>query len=330
LTERRLLPTPARAFWVAAPGQGELRLESLPEPGPGEVLVHTLFSAVSRGSESLVFRGKVPVSEYERMRCPYQQGDFPGPLKYGYSNVGRVVLGPPELEGRAVFCLFPHQTSYVIEADAVVPLPDGVPVERAVLAANLETAVNALWDARPLLGDSVSVIGAGVVGCLLARLLARVPGVEVELVDVRAEREAVAWALGVDFRLPEAASPERDLVFHASASEAGLCTALELAGRGATIMELSWYGDQAVALPLGADFHARRLTLASSQVGTMSHNARPRFDYSLRLAFALSLLNDPAFDVLFTEEEAFDALPQSMKRLSDPATDVLCHRVRYG
>jgi threonine dehydrogenase-like Zn-dependent dehydrogenase len=324
------LPTPARAFWVVAPGQGEIRLEPLPEPGPNQVLVKTLFSAVSRGTESLVFRGQVPPSEYERMRCPHQQGEFPGPVKYGYSNVGRILLGPAELEGRLVFCLYPHQTSYVVEREEVALVPDDVPAERAVLAANLETAVNAVWDARPSLGDRVSVVGAGVIGCLLARLIGRMPGTEVELVDVRPEREAVATALGVDFRVPDASSLERDLVFHASASAAGLRTALELAGTGAKIVELSWFGDREISLPLGAAFHARRLSLVSSQVGTVSPNARPRFDYAQRMAFALSLLNDPAFDLLFSDEAAFDSLPETMNALADPGTDVLCQRVRYG
>jgi len=330
LIESGLLPTQARAFWVLGPGQGEVRFEPLSEPGPSQVLVQTLFSAVSRGTESLVFRGKVPPSEYARMRCPHQQGEFPGPLKYGYSNVGRVVLGPPELEGRVVFCLYPHQTSYVVDREAVVLVPDDVPPERAVLAANLETAVNALWDALPLVGDRVSVIGAGVLGCLVARLVGRIPGVEVELVDVRPGRAGVAAALSVDFRLPADATPARDLVFHASATSAGLQTALEVVDAGTKVVELSWFGDQLVSLPLGAAFHARRLTLASSQVGTISPNARRRFDYSRRLAFALSLLNDPAFDVLFSEEEEFEMLPRSLLRLADPATDVLCHRVRYG
>ena len=323
-------PSLARAFWVVAKGRGEILDEPLPEPGPGQVLVRALFSAVSRGTEMLVFRGEVPESETGRMRCPHQRGEFPAPVKYGYSSVGRVVRGAPELEGRVVFCLHPHQTSYVVDRTAVIPVPADVPAERAVLAANLETAVNALWDAAPLLGDRVTVIGAGVIGCLVARLASRLPAVEVELVDVRPERAAVAAALGVQFARPEAASTGRDLVFHASASEGGLRRALELADRGAKIIELSWFGDREVLLPLGAAFHVHRLTLASSQVGTVSPAARRRFDHAERLALALSLLNDPAFDVLFSKEQDFEALPEAMALMADPNADVLCHRVRYG
>jgi threonine dehydrogenase-like Zn-dependent dehydrogenase len=330
LTEPGYLPTPARAFWIAAPLHGEIREERLPVPGPGQVLVRTLWSAVSRGSESLVFRGKVPPSEYSRMRCPHQEGEFPAPVKYGYSSVGRVELGAPELEGRTVFCLHPHQTMYVVAQSSITLVPDSVPPERAVLAANLETAVNALWDARPLIGDRIAVVGAGVVGCLLARLLGRLPGADVELIDVRPERAAIAAELGVAFRSPGNASPGRDLVFHTSGSEAGLRTALELADHGSRVVELSWFGDQPVTLPLGESFHVRRLELRSSQVGSVSPRARRRFDHANRLAFALSLLNDPAFDVLFSEEAGFDELPATLARLSDPDTSVLCHRVRYA
>jgi 2-desacetyl-2-hydroxyethyl bacteriochlorophyllide A dehydrogenase len=314
---------------VAAPGRGEIREEELPLPGPDQVLVRTLWSAVSRGTESLVFRGKVPPSEYVRMRCPHQRGEFPAPVKYGYSSVGRVELGAPELEGRIVFCLYPHQTMYVVDRAAVTPVPDSVPPERAVLAANLETAVNALWDACPQIGDRVTVVGAGVLGCLLARLLGRLPGAEVELVDVRPERAGVATELGVAFRHPADASPARDLVFHTSASQSGLKTALELLDDGGRVVELSWFGDQPVSLPLGEAFHVKRLAISSSQVGSVSPHARRRFTHATRLAFALSLLNDPAFDVLFSEEAAFDQLPETLARLSDPATSVLCHRVRY-
>lgn len=328
-SELRALPTAGRAFWVVAEGRGAIRPEPVFEPGPGQVLVRALFSAVSRGTESLVFSGKVPESEFQRMRCPFQSGEFPFPVKYGYANVGRVELGPPELEGRAVFCLFPHQSTYVVAREAVRLVPDGVPPERAVLAANLETAINAVWDARPLLGDRISVVGAGVLGCLVARLVGRLPGADVELVDLRPERAEIAAALGVQFRRPEQASPERDLVFHASASAQGLRTALALADHGAKIVELSWFGDQDVALPLGEAFHVRRLTLTSTQVGTISPEARRRFDYARRLDFALELLNDPAFDVLFSDELDFESLPEQMPRIADASSGVLCSRVRY-
>ena len=319
----------ARAFWVVEPGCGELRAEELALPASGEVLVRALYSAVSRGSESLVFHGRVPVSEYQRMRCPHQVGEFPGPVKYGYSSVGVVRAGGAELLGRPVFCLFPHQSAYVVPAHAVLPLPAGVPPERAVLAANMETAINAVWDAAPRLGDRVTVVGAGVVGCLCAYLLARHPGVTVELVDLRAERAEIAHAFGASFAQPEAAQRERDLVLHASGSEAGLCTGLELAGANATVLELSWFGDVRVSLPLGAAFHVQRLSLRSSQVGTVSPRARARFDHRTRLALALELCRDPLLERLIDAESRFENLPDTMPRLALSGSGSLCHRLHY-
>lgn len=319
----------ARAFWTVEPGRGELRSEAVPLPAAGEVLVRTWFSAVSRGTESLVFQGRVPTSERQRMRCPFQAGEFPGPLKYGYSSVGRVEVGSGELVGQTVFCLFPHQSAYVVPERAVLPVPARVPPERAVLAANLETAINAVWDAAPRLGDRVTVVGAGVVGCLCAYLLARHPGVTVELVDVRAERAELARALGATFALPEDAHRDRDLVVHASGREAGLRSSLELAGTDATLLELSWFGETEVSLPLGGAFHARRVCLRSSQVGTVSPNARARFDHRTRLALALELCEDPLLDRLFDTDIRFEELPEAMPRLTMPERGSLCQRVRY-
>ena len=317
----------ACAFWTVRAGFGELRSEPLAPPRAGQVLVQTLYSAVSRGTESLVFQGRVPASEYQRMRCPAQQGDFPGPLKYGYSSVGVVEAGPRELLGQVVFCLYPHQSAYVVAESAVLPVPRAVPAERAVLAANLETALNAVWDAAPRAGDRIAIVGGGVLGCLCAYLLGRHPGVAVELVDLRLERAGVARALGVQFALPADAQRERDLVVHASGTETGLRTSLELAARDSTVLELSWFGDAEVSLPLGAAFHHKRLSLRSSQVGTVSPNARPRFDHRARLALALELCQDPALDVLIDAESPFDTLPDLMPRLA--AGGALCHRLRY-
>jgi 2-desacetyl-2-hydroxyethyl bacteriochlorophyllide A dehydrogenase len=319
----------ARAFWIAEPGRGEIRREALREPSDGEVVVRTLYSGVSRGTEALVFTGRVPPSEYRRMRAPFQEGDFPGPVKYGYASVGVVERGPVALGGRTVFVLYPHQTRYVVPADAVHPLPAPIPPRRAVLAANLETAVNALWDAAPLVGDRVVVIGAGTVGSLVAWLAGRVPGTTVQLVDTNPARADVARALGVGFALPDELTADADLVVHASGAPAGLDLAIATAGFEARIVELSWYGTERVTLSLGTAFHVRRLTLLSSQVGTIAPLKRARTDASCRLALALELLDDPALDVLVTDESAFEDLPEVMPRLAAGSGATLCHVVRY-
>jgi threonine dehydrogenase-like Zn-dependent dehydrogenase len=317
---------PTEAFWVRAPGTGELRPVELPAPEPGDVLVRTRFTGVSRGTETLVFRGEVPPAEYARMRAPFQDGDFPGPVKYGYLNVGEVEEGPAELLGRTVFCLYPHQTRYRVPASAVLPVPDGVPADRAVLAGTVETALNALWDARPRLGDRISVVGGGMVGCSVAALLALIPGVDVELVDVDARRSVTAAALGVGFASPDLARDGRDLVVHASASGAGLQRSLDLVAPEGTVLELSWYGDRAVSVGLGGRFHSGRLILRASQVGTVAH---PRRSYSERLALALQLLADPRFDALLSGHSPFSELPEVLPALASGALPALCHVITY-
>ena len=318
----------ARAFWLRSPGRAEIREVELPRRADHEVLVRSLYSGVSRGTETLVFRGGVPENQYAAMRAPFQEGEFPGPVKYGYLNVGVVEEGPGELVGRTVFCLYPHQTRYVVPASAVTVVPDGIPAGRAVLAGTVETAVNALWDAAPLIGDRIAVIGAGMVGAGVAALLARFPGVRVQLVDALPARAGIAEALGVDFALPEEAAGDCDLVVHASATEAGLTRALELLAPEGTVIELSWYGDRKVTLPLGETFHSRRLAIRSSQVGTVSP-ARPGRTYADRLRLALDLLADPALDALITGESTFEELPRVMPRIASGELPGLCHRVVY-
>jgi NADPH:quinone reductase-like Zn-dependent oxidoreductase len=319
----------ARAFWVTAPGRGQIRTQQLRSPDPGELLIRTLASAVSRGSESLVFRGKVPQSEWRRMRCPFQEGDFPAPVKYGYSTVGVVEEGPDESLGRRVFCLHPHQDWFVVPGDAVIEVPEDVPNRRAALAANMETAINGLWDAAPGPGDRIAVIGAGAVGCLFGALAARLPGAEVELIDIDPAREAIVTALGCRFARPRQASAEADLVVHASGTPEGLATALTTAGFEATVLEMSWYGTRMVPLGLGGAFHSRRLTLRSSQVGSLSASRRQRWSHRRRLALALSLLRDPVFETLLSGESEFAALPELMPRLAVTPAGILCHTLRY-
>ncbi|MDD7917690.1 zinc-dependent alcohol dehydrogenase [Actinomycetospora callitridis] len=316
-----------RAFRVESPGRGSIVEVPLPDPGPDDVVVRTLHSAVSRGTETLVFRGEVPTSQYERMRAPFQAGDFPGPVIYGYLAVGVVEQGPGA--GRTVFCLHPHQERFVVPASMVVEVPDSVPPGRAVLAGTVETAVNALWDAAPRVGDRIAVIGAGMVGASVAGVLATFPGVRVELVDVDGSRRAVADALGVGFATPDAAAGECDLVLHASATEAGLARSLELLGDEGEVIEMSWYGERAPRVPLGEAFHSRRLTIRASQVGKVAPARRPRWSLSDRLGLALRLLADPRFDALITDTCAFEDLPTVLPALAAGERPGLGVRVSY-
>jgi hypothetical protein len=311
------------------PGKAEIRAGTLaPLPG-GQVRVRALCGALSRGTESLVCSGRVPPSEYRRMRAPFMVGDFPFPVKYGYATVGRVEAGPESLTGRTVFSLHPHQTLFDIPAEAAIPLPDDVPPARAVLAANMETALNALWDAQPGPADRIAIVGAGVVGSLVAWLCARLPGAEVTLVDIDSSRAALAGALEVKFAAPSDAPRDCDLVVHASGQASGLATAIDLAGDEATILELSWYGEGDVPVPFGGAFHSRRLKLVSSQVGKIAPSHRARWDHRRRLCAALSLLRSPRLDALLAPAIPFERLPGEISRILSPGSGILCQRIVY-
>ncbi len=319
----------ARAFWLREPGHGELRTVEVGDPAPDEVLVRSVCSGVSRGTELLVFRGGVPAAQADQMRAPFQEGDFPAPVKYGYLNVGRVEVGPTDLLGRTVFCLHPHQTAYVVPTSAVVVVPDGVPASRAVLAGTVETAVNALWDAAPLVGDRVAVVGGGMVGLTVARLLTGIPGTQVTVVDVEPARAEVADRLGVRFALADDAPGDCDLVVHASGTGCGLQLALDLLAADGTVLDLSWYGDDAVTLRLGGRFHTHRLAIRASQVGAVAQSRRGRRTTRQRLQLALELLRDPRYDALLTGSSPFDELPRVLRALGDGSLHALCHTITY-
>lgn len=321
--------TNARAFWITEPGCGELRSAVVANPGPEEVSIETLYSAVSRGTELLVYSGRIPPSEYQRMRAPFQEGDFPGPVKYGYINVGRVTHGREDLIGQDVFSLYPHQTHFVVPADAVTVIPDRVPASRAVLAAYLQTAVNGIWDGAPRTGDRIAVVGAGAVGALIAWLARSQTGTGVELIDIDAAKAATAEALGVAFRLPDRASRDVDLVFEASGTADGLRLALELAGFEAKIVVMSWFGTRPVEVPLGGAFHSQRLSLVSSQVSHIAESQRSRWDFARRSSLVMRLLEHDELDALITGESRFEELPELFRDLARDGGGVLCHRIAY-
>lgn len=319
----------ATAYWIEAPARGALRGEAVPGPGAGEVLVRTLYTGISRGTESLVFRGEVPAGERERMRAPFQAGDFPGPVKYGYLNVGVVEQGPAELVGRTVFALYPHQSAFVVPAAAVAVVPDDVPARRAVLAGAVETAVNILWDAAPLVGDRVTVIGAGMIGCAVARLARGIPGVEATIVDIDSTKAEVCERLGVAYAPPAEAPRDRDLVIDTSGSDEGLQLAIDTAATEGEIIEASWFGDRTASVRLGGAFHSRRLTIRSSQVGLVAPRRRGTRTTNDRLRLALRLLRDPAFEHLLTGESSWRDLPEVMAAIAAGSLPGLCHTIDW-
>ena len=320
----------AQALWYVAPGRVEIREERLAAPRPGEVRVRALFGALSRGTEALVLAGRVPESEFERMRAPFMGGSFPFPVKYGYATVGRIENGPEEQLGRIVFALHPHQHLFNIPESAIVALPETVLPQRAVLAANMETALNAVWDSAAGPADRIAIVGAGTVGALVAFLCSGLAGAEVMLVDINERRAELAQKLGVRFAKPETAKGDCDLVVHASGTAAGLRTALALAGEEATVLELSWYGDTPVAAPLGGAFHSRRLRLISSQVGQVASSHRPRWTHNRRLAAAIDLLADSRLDALLAPMVSFYDLPRRLPDILDARNGVVCQLISYS
>ena len=318
----------AQALWYVGPGRTEIRAETIAPPRPGEVRVRAIASALSRGTERLVFSGLVPESEFDRMRAPFMGGAFPYPVKYGYAMVGRLEDGPAELKNRLGFALYPHQTVFNLAAENVVPLPDGLPAERAVLAANMETALNATWDGEADKAGRIAVVGAGVLGLLVARRCVKL-GRDVTVVDIELSRGEIARRLGAGFAPPGAAPGGCDLVVHTSASEAGLATALRLAAFEGTVLELSWYGANEVKLPLGGAFHSQRLKLVSSQVGHIAPSRRATWTHRRRLEEALRLLDDPALDALLAPPVAFADLPKRLPDILNPSSGVLCQLIRY-
>jgi threonine dehydrogenase-like Zn-dependent dehydrogenase len=218
----------------------------------------------------------------------------------------------------------------VVPSDALYLLPETVPASRAVLAANLETALNAVWDSGAAPGDRVAVIGGGSVGCLAAWVLGRMPGCDVELIDTNPHRRTIADALGISFAHPDSARPDADVVLHTSGSPEGLTLALRLAAFEATVCECSWYGARSVTLPLGESFHSRRLILKSSQVGSVAASHRGRWTLRRRMELALALLTDSALDLLINSEGPLADLPRVMERLARTPGDTIMHRVSYG
>jgi threonine dehydrogenase-like Zn-dependent dehydrogenase len=321
----------ARALWYVSRRKVDLRDTTLDERGPADAEIRMLYSGVSRGTERLVFNGLVAAPERERMRCPLQDGDFPFPVKYGYCAVGEVEAGPAHLVGRTVFTLAPHQTRFLAPTDrlSVVPVPANVPARRAILAANMETALNAVWDSGAGPGDRIVVVGGGVLGLLVTFIVAQIPGAEVTLVDLEPSRRDFAKLFGVRFQKPLDGPADCDVAFHASATGAGLACALACCGDEATVVELSWFGDQDPAVPLGAGFHSKRLRLISSQVGMVATSRRPRWSYARRLEKALGLLADDRLDQLITGDVAFDDLPAALPRILEPGAQGLMTAVTY-
>jgi NADPH:quinone reductase-like Zn-dependent oxidoreductase len=321
----------ARSLWYVRSGVAEIRTTSLSVPSDGFALVRTQFTRISRGTERLVLSGEVPDAEKVRMRAPLQEGTFPFPVKYGYCAVGVVEAGPAGMVGRTVFCLHPHQDQFLAPLAMLVPVPDDIPARRATLAANMETALNAVWDSGAGPADRIVIVGAGIVGLMVTALVARIPGADVTVIDIAEDRRGLVERFGAKFATAQSADTAgADVVFHTSVSAAGLNVAIASAGLEGTIVEMSWYGDREVPARLGGAFHSQRLKLVSSQVGQISAGHRPRWTYRRRMEAALGLLADERLDALVADEIAFADAPTELPRILAPGATGLAPVIRFG
>ncbi len=331
------------ALYFTAPRQITLRPEPCPAPGPGEVRVRTRLSAISPGTEMLIYRGQMPSGMAADETLAALRGDLTYPLKYGYAAVGEVVdLGPgvaSDWFGRLVFAFQPHQRCFVASVTALHPLPDDVPPERAVLLPNMETAVNLLMDGAPLIGERVVVLGQGVVGLLTTALLARFPLAALVTFDRYPLRRQMGLDLGATLSLDPLASDAveaarahlgaqgfydgADLTYEVSGNPQALDLALQLTGFAGRVILGSWYGTKRAALDLGGRFHRSRIRLISSQVSTLAPEHTARWDKARRLDVAWQMLRDLPPIAWITHRIPFDQAEQAYRLVDEHPEEAL-------
>jgi 2-desacetyl-2-hydroxyethyl bacteriochlorophyllide A dehydrogenase len=299
----------AVSVWLPRAREVELRRESVANVQPSDVRIAAIASAISHGTEMLVFRGLVP--EGLELDLPTLRGSFTFPIKYGYASVGRVVEAGADVGclavGDAVFVHHPHQSTYVVPATMPIRLPDGLDPLLGVFLANVETAVNVVVDAAPRLGERVAVFGQGVVGLLITQLLRRTGVSQIVVVEPVAQRRDLALALGADVALESGGSiSDVDLAIEVSGNAAALDAALNSVAFGGTVVVASWYGTKTVPLMLGGAFHRRRLRIVSSQVSTIDAALQPRWTHQRRLALASQLLSELELTSLITHRFPID------------------------
>jgi 2-desacetyl-2-hydroxyethyl bacteriochlorophyllide A dehydrogenase len=292
------MPGCSRSLWFVSPGSVEVREEPLAAPGPGEVLVQSVVSAISPGTEMLVYRGQVPADMALDASIPGLTDTFSYPVKYGYATVGRVTgLGAgvsPEWHERLVFALHPHESHFVTSPDELVPVPSGLGNEHAALFPHAEAAVTFLMDGRPAVGEDVAVFGQGVVGLMTTAFLARLPLTRLVTIDLHPLRRERSLELGahtwLDAATLDAMGGAFDLAYELSGSPAALDQAIAVTGFNGRVVIGSWYGDKRVELGLGRAFHRSRITLVSSQVSTIDPQWQGRWDKARRAAVAWRML----------------------------------------
>jgi len=316
-----------QALWHINPVSSDI-LRSEPEIQKNQCLLQSKYSLISVGTERTVSMGKVPVDLHDSMAVPYMKGAFSFPVKYGYSLVGKVLKGPSEWMGRNVHLMHPHQDYCYSNLSDLFILPPTIPLKRATLISNMETAVNAIWDSQVSIGDRVVVVGFGLIGSLVALIVRQIPGVEVQVVEIDKSRQQVARSLG--FGVSDSCKKNHfDMAFHASGSATGLQNAIDAVGLEGPIIELSWYGNRKVDISLGTTFHSLRKQLISSQVSFIPSTKQSGWDFKRRKKTVLNLLHNPVFDHLLDTEVPFKESPSVFEKIRNNDWEPLTCVVKY-
>ncbi|MEM9671559.1 MAG: zinc-binding alcohol dehydrogenase [Bacteroidota bacterium] len=319
--------TDTTALWHLSERESSIRSQSLPPLKTDECLIESLFSLVSSGTETLVANGQVPAELQDSMQVPYMEGSFGFPLKYGYSLVGKVIEGSENLVDRYVHLLHPHQQHCVVKETDVTVIPEGIPPQRAVLASNLETALNAVWDSHLSAGDRVLVVGMGLIGSLVALLASQFPATQIRVAETDPTRQSLAREQG--FSLYDPSDTPFDVAFHSSGSSTGLQTAIDAVGYEGQVIELSWYGTRSAEVKLGGSFHQQRKQIISSQVSQLPAHRQARWDYRRRKQTVLDLLQDDGWDDFLTATVDFTDVPALFDQLRLGDRSQLSWTLRY-
>ena len=279
-----------KSYWIDKKNKGYFKFGEISSINSNEIVVKTLFSGISYGTEKLVYSGKVPKSQRNLMKCPYQEGDFGNDIKYGYINVGKVVDGDKSYLGNNIFSLYPHQDFYKIPSNEALIIPNKIPLSRCLLIPNLETAINAVWDTLPSAGDRILVIGAGIVGLLTAYLINKIPGVNLFIVDKDPSKRKITKKLGINFLDAIPKKFDARFIYECTGDHRILNSLKNNITVNSTICVLSWYGDKKSDIALGENFFSKRAKLIMSQVSKISP-ARYDLNNQDRRKIALDILD---------------------------------------
>ena len=315
-----------QSFWIKKKNNSYIKDHSINQAGKNELLIQTKYSGISYGTERVVYTGSVPDSQRELMRCPYQEGNFGSDVKYGYMNIGKVIDGPPGFKGKYVYTLFPHQTYYILDKTEVTLIPESIPLKRCLLTANMETAINGMWDTLPSCGDKILVIGSGVVGFLMAYILKSIPGSEILLVDSDSKKNKYSKLFNINFKNKYKAN----IIYECSGNAKILDGLSKHVKDEAIICILSWYGDNISKVKFGEEFLSKRIKIIFSQVSKVSHNRSQYWDNVKRRELAIKMLNDDRLDNLIEKKIIkFSKLPLFFSQMNNKQS-FFCKVVDYG